>query len=55
MPADDKENALELRTIQNEADSFSLSPSSKRAAISTHGEVFTIATDQGPMVPGANW
>ena len=49
IASDDKENTVELRTIQNEADSFSLSPSTKRAAISTHGEVFTIATDRGEV------
>src|SRR5262249_55496126 len=44
---DDKENNLENLTVSNEADSFSLSPSGKRAVISTHGELFTIATDRG--------
>ena len=47
--SDDKENALETLAIQGEADSFSLSPSSKRAAISAHGEIFTIATDRGEV------
>jgi tricorn protease len=47
--SDDKENAVELRTIQNEAEAFSLSPSGKRAAISTHGEIFTVATDRGEI------
>jgi tricorn protease len=49
LASDDKENAVELRTFQNEAESFSLSPSAKRAAISTHGEIFTIATDRGEL------
>ncbi|MCX6638493.1 MAG: S41 family peptidase, partial [Acidobacteria bacterium] len=49
IASDDKENTVELRTIQNEADSFSLSPSTRRAAVSTHGEVFTIATDRGEV------
>ena len=45
--SDEKENTLETLAIQNEADSFSLSPSGKRAAIAAHGEIFTIATDRG--------
>ncbi|HXE53934.1 MAG TPA: S41 family peptidase, partial [Tepidisphaeraceae bacterium] len=47
IKSDLKDNDIELRTIQSEAESFSLSPSNKRAAISTHGEIFTIATDRG--------
>lgn len=45
--SDLKDNDVELRTIQSEAESFNLSPSSKRAVIATHGEIFTIATDRG--------
>ncbi|MBI4875643.1 MAG: PD40 domain-containing protein, partial [Acidobacteria bacterium] len=47
--SDDKENAAELRTIQSEAEGFGLSPSTKRAAIVAHGEIFTIATDRGEV------
>jgi len=47
IKSDDKENDTELRTIQNEAENFSLSPSGRRAAIATHGEIFTVATDRG--------
>jgi tricorn protease len=49
ITSDVKENEVELRTVSSEAESFSLSPSGKRAAISTHGEVFTIATDRGEV------
>jgi tricorn protease len=49
VKSDEKENPVALLTIQNEADGFSLSPSSRRAAISTHGEVFTVATDRGEV------
>ncbi len=49
ITSDVKENEIELRTIQGEAESFSLSPSTKRAAVSTHGEIFTIATDRGEV------
>ena len=47
IDSDLKENELVLRTIQSEADSFHLSPSTKRAALTTHGEIFSIATDRG--------
>lgn len=47
--SDSKESEVELRTIQSEAESFSLSPSGKRAAISTHGEIFSVATDRGEV------
>ena len=49
ITSDVKENEVELRTVSSEAESFSLSPSSKRAAISTHGEIFTVATDRGEV------
>jgi tricorn protease len=49
ITTDEKENALELLTVASEAESFSLSPSGKRAAISTHGEIFTVATDRGEV------
>jgi tricorn protease len=47
--SDVKENEVEWRAIASEAESFSLSPSGKRAAISTHGEIFSIATDRGEV------
>ncbi len=47
--SDDKENNLETLTLNGEADSYDLSPSTKRAVISTHGELFTIATDRGDI------
>ena len=49
ITSDVKENEVELRTISSEAEGFSLSPSGKRAAIATHGEIFTIATDRGEV------
>jgi tricorn protease len=45
--SDTKENEVSLRTIQSEAEGFNLSPSTKRAAVVAHGEIFTIATDRG--------
>ncbi len=47
--SDDKENELETITVRNETEGYGLSPSSKRAAISAHGEIFTVATDQGDV------
>jgi tricorn protease len=58
ITSDDKENNREILSVNAEADSYHLSPSSKRAVISTHGELFTIATDKGDVhrltdTPGA--
>jgi len=47
IASDTKDNESELRIIQGEAEGFGLSPSNKRAAIATHGEIFTVATDRG--------
>src|SRR5262249_10827045 len=47
--SDDKENEFSLLTIRNAADSYDLSPSTKRAVISAHGEIFTIAVDRGDV------
>lgn len=47
--SDDKENDVETITIRNDTDSYDLSPSTKRAAISAHGEIFSVATDRGDI------
>jgi tricorn protease len=49
VKSDSKENDVEWVTLNNEVESFDLSPSSKRAAVVVHGEVFTIATDRGEV------
>jgi tricorn protease len=49
ITSDVKDNDVQLRTITSEAEGFSLSPSGRRAAISTHGEIFTIATSRGEV------
>ncbi len=49
IKSDVKESEIELKTITSEAEGFNLSPSSRRAAISTHGEIFTIATERGEV------
>ena len=47
--SDDKENAIETVTVRNETDGYDLSPTTKRAAVSAHGEIFSIATDRGDI------
>jgi tricorn protease len=47
--SDDKENDTETITVRNETESYDLSPSTKRAAVSAHGEIFSIATDHGDI------
>ncbi|HEY2017104.1 MAG TPA: S41 family peptidase [Bryobacteraceae bacterium] len=49
VKSDLKENKTELVSISNEAESFHLSPSNRRAALAVHGEIFTIATDRGEL------
>ncbi|HEY6352135.1 MAG TPA: S41 family peptidase [Candidatus Angelobacter sp.] len=49
IASDDKENDVETVTIRNDANSYDLSPSTKRAAISAHGEIFSVATDRGDI------
>ncbi|MBI3848661.1 MAG: PD40 domain-containing protein [Planctomycetes bacterium] len=47
LASDSKENESEPVVFRDEADDFDLSPSTKRAVASVHGELFTIATDKG--------
>jgi len=47
VKSDSKDNDTELVTVNGDAESFHLSPSSRRAAIVVHGEIFTVATDKG--------
>ena len=46
---DDKENEIEFRAISDEVDSFDISPSGRRAAISAKGQILTIATERGDI------
>jgi tricorn protease len=46
IKSDSKENDVELITL-SEAEGFHISPSNRRAAVVSHGEVFTVATDRG--------
>jgi len=47
--SDDKENDFEMITVRAETEGYALSPTGKRAAVSAHGEIFTVATDQGDV------
>ncbi len=49
IKSDLQENKTELVTLSNLADGFSISPSNRRAAVSVHGEIFTVATDRGQI------
>lgn len=49
IASDTKDNTFQLVTYDNEADSYDLSPSTRRAVISIRGELFTIATDRGDI------
>ena len=51
---EEKDNQIETIAIENEADSFDLSPSGKRAVISARNQIFTIATDKGDISTIAN-
>ena len=46
---DDKENEIEFRAVSDEVDSFDISPSGRRAAISARGQILTIATERGDI------
>ena len=54
IAADDKTNNFHVLTINNDADDYDLSPTTQRAAISAHGEVFTIATERGDVTRVTN-
>ncbi len=54
ITADDKANNFRVLTVNGETDSYDLSPSTQRAAISTHGEIFTVATDRGDVTRVTN-
>jgi tricorn protease len=49
IASDDTDNNVETKVVNGEADTFHLSPSGKRAVISTQGELFTIATEKGEI------
>jgi tricorn protease len=54
ISADEKSNNFRVLTVTGETDGYDLSPSTLRAAISTHGEIFTVATDRGDVTRVTN-
>jgi tricorn protease len=54
ISADDKSNNFRVLAVNGETDSYDLSSSSLRAAISTHGEIYTVATDRGDVTRVTN-
>jgi tricorn protease len=49
IASDEKENETDLEVVRNDVDSFDLSPSGRRAAISARGQILTIATERGDV------
>ena len=49
IATDDKDNETDVEVVRNEVDSFDLSPSGRRAAISARGQILTIATERGDV------
>ena len=49
IATDEKENQYDVVAVNSEADSFDLSPSGRRAVVSSHNQIFTIATDRGDI------
>jgi tricorn protease len=49
IKSDFKENKTDLVTVTNEAEGYSISPSSRRAAVAVHGEIFSIPTGTGEI------
>jgi tricorn protease len=49
IDADTQEYATETRSFSSEADDYELAPSSRRIAISVHGEVFTVPVEEGDI------
>jgi tricorn protease len=49
ITTDEKQNEIDAETVSSELDAFDLSPSGRRAVISTRGQILTIATDRGDI------
>src|SRR5215203_6022024 len=47
--SDEKDNEYDVETVTNDVDAFDISPSGRRAVISTRGQLLTIATDRGDI------
>jgi tricorn protease len=49
IASDGKDNETDLEVVRDEVTSFDLSPSGRRAVISTRGQILTIATERGDV------
>ncbi len=49
ISADEKGNQSDVETVAGDVDGFDLSPSGRRAVVSTRGQIITIATDRGDI------
>jgi tricorn protease len=49
ITTDEKENEVDVEAVTNEVSSFDISPSGRRAVVSTRGQILTIATDRGDI------
>jgi tricorn protease len=49
ITTDEKDNEHEIETVSNEIDNFDLSPSGRRAVVSTRGQILTIASEHGDL------
>ena len=49
IEAETQENGSEMRAFNSEADDYDLAPSARRIVVSTHGEIFTVATEEGDI------
>jgi len=47
--AETEENDREVRSLNSEADDYDLAPNSRRLALSTHGEIFTVPVEEGDI------
>ena len=49
IDAETQENLSELQSFNSQADDYDLAPSSRRIAISIHGEIFTAPVEEGDL------
>src|SRR5206468_2981839 len=49
IATDEKDNEIDVETVSDHVDSFDISPSGRRAAISVRGQILTIATERGDI------
>lgn len=49
IDAETQDNISEMETFNSQADDYDLAPSSRRVAISIHGEIFTAPVDEGDL------